>query len=104
MDPFFGRPPPAWRVNNETGYAELVTSPRELFYHDLPEEEANYWISQLTSQSLKALFEGGEYTYAGWTDVPSCRAEYCPLQTFDMVQIWTADGIWPSPGQKYPVI
>jgi pimeloyl-ACP methyl ester carboxylesterase len=71
MDPFFGRPPPAWRVNNETGYAELVTSPRELFYHDLPEEEANYWISQLTSQSLKALFEGGEYTYAGWTDVPS---------------------------------
>jgi pimeloyl-ACP methyl ester carboxylesterase len=71
MDPFFGRPPPAWRVNNETGYAELVTSPRELFYHDLPEEEANYWISQLTSQSLKALFEGGEYTYAGWKDVPS---------------------------------
>ncbi|KAF7181447.1 hypothetical protein CNMCM7691_000665 [Aspergillus felis] len=71
MDPFFGRPPPAWRVNNETGYAELVTSPRELFYHDLPEEEAKYWVSQLTSQSLKALFEGGEYTYAGWKDLPS---------------------------------
>ncbi|KAF5861102.1 hypothetical protein ETB97_000613 [Aspergillus alliaceus] len=71
MDPFFGRPPPAWRVNHKTGYAELVTSPRELFYHDLPEEEANYWVSQLTSQSLKALFEGGEYTYAGWKDVPS---------------------------------
>lgn len=71
MDPFFGRPPPAWRVNNETGYAELVTSPRELFYHDLPEEEAKYWASQLTSQSLKALFEGSEYTYAGWKDVPS---------------------------------
>ncbi|KAG2005063.1 hypothetical protein GB937_009020 [Aspergillus fischeri] len=71
MDPFFGRPPPAWRVNNKTGYAELVTSPRELFYHDLPEEEAKYWVSQLTSQSLKALFEGGEYTYAGWKDVPS---------------------------------
>ncbi|KAF3388824.1 hypothetical protein F1880_004443 [Penicillium rolfsii] len=71
MDPFFGRPPPAWRINNTTGYAELVTSPRELFYHDLPEEEAEYWVSQLTSQSLKALFEGGEYTYAGWRDVPS---------------------------------
>lgn len=71
MDPFFGRPPPAWRVNNQTGYAELVTSPRELFYHDLPEEEAKYWVSQLTSQSLKALFEGGEYAYAGWKDVPS---------------------------------
>lgn len=71
MDPFFGHPPPAWRVNNETGYAELVTSPRELFYHDLPDDEAEYRVSQLVTQSLKALFEGGEYTYAGWQDVPS---------------------------------
>ncbi|KAJ5979897.1 Alpha/beta hydrolase family-domain-containing protein [Penicillium waksmanii] len=71
MDPFFGHPPPSWRVNNETGYAELVTSPRELFYHDLPDDEAEYWVSQLTTQSLKALFEGGEFTYAGWQDVPS---------------------------------
>ncbi|KAL3448750.1 alpha/beta-hydrolase [Aspergillus insuetus] len=70
MDPFFGRPPPAWRINKETGYAELVTPPRELFYHDVPEEEAEYWVSQLTTQSLKALFEGGEHTYAGWRDVP----------------------------------
>ena len=71
MDPFFGRPPPSWRVNSDTGYAELVTPPRELFYHDLPEKEAEYWVSQLTTQSLKALFEGAEYTYAGWQDVPS---------------------------------
>ena len=70
MDPFMGRPPPSWRVNNESGFAELVMSPRELFYHDLPEEEAEYWVSQLVTQSLKALFEGGEYTYAGWQDVP----------------------------------
>jgi pimeloyl-ACP methyl ester carboxylesterase len=70
MDPFFGRPPPSWRVNNTTGYAELVTPPRELFYHDLPEDEAEYWVSQLTTQSLKALFEGGEFSYAGWRDVP----------------------------------
>lgn len=71
MDPFFGHPPPSWRVNSATGYAELVTSPRELFYHDLPVEEAEFWVSQLTTQSLKALFEGGEYTYAGWKDVPA---------------------------------
>lgn len=71
MDPFFGRPPPSWRVNKETGYAELVTPPRELFYHDLPAEEAEYWASQLTPQSLKALFEGGEFSYAGWIDVPA---------------------------------
>ncbi|GAB1315954.1 Methylesterase 7 [Madurella fahalii] len=70
MDPFFGRPPPSWRINNATGYADLVTPPRELFYHDLPVDEADYWASQLTSQSLKALFEGGEFAYAGWMDVP----------------------------------
>ncbi|KAJ9355256.1 hypothetical protein DTO027B9_4345 [Paecilomyces variotii] len=70
MDPFFGHPPPSWRVNNETGYAELVILPRELFYHDLPADEAEYWISQLTTQSLKALFEGGEYVYSGWKHVP----------------------------------
>ncbi|PYI09735.1 alpha/beta-hydrolase [Aspergillus sclerotiicarbonarius CBS 121057] len=70
MDPFFGHPPPSWRVNSTTGYAELVTPPRELFYHDLPPEEAEHWVSQLTTQSLKALFEGGEHTYAGWKDVP----------------------------------
>lgn len=71
MDPFFGRPPPSWRINKETGYAELVTPPRELFYHDLPADEADYWVSQLTPQSLKALFEGGEFSYAGWKDVPA---------------------------------
>jgi pimeloyl-ACP methyl ester carboxylesterase len=70
MDPFFGRPPPSWRVNKETGYAEIVIPPRELFYHDLPEDEGDYWVSQLTNHSLKSLFEGGEFTYAGWMDVP----------------------------------
>jgi hypothetical protein len=71
MDPFFGHPPPSWRVNSATGYAELVIPPRELFYHDLPAEEAEFWVSQLLPQSLKALFEGGEYTYGGWKDVPT---------------------------------
>lgn len=70
MDPFLGHPPPGWRVNKETGYAEITTPPRELFYHDLSDEEAAYWVSQLTTQSLKALFEGGEHAYAGWQDVP----------------------------------
>ncbi|KAF2027736.1 alpha/beta-hydrolase [Setomelanomma holmii] len=70
MDPFFGIPPPTWRVNKESGFAELVKPPGELFYHDVPADEANEAISQLTPQSLKALFEGGEYSYAGWTDVP----------------------------------
>ncbi|KAF4420549.1 hypothetical protein F53441_14382 [Fusarium austroafricanum] len=71
MDPFLGIAPPAWRVDKETGYATLVADPREFFYHDLPEDEANYWVDQLTTQSLKSLFEGGEYSYAGWVDIPS---------------------------------
>lgn len=70
MDPFLGHPPPSWRVNNDTGYAELVASPREFFYHDLPADEAEFWVSQLRPQSLKALFEGAEFTYAGWKEVP----------------------------------
>lgn len=70
MAPLFDNPPPAWRVDKPSGYAVLVTDPRELFYHDLEPEDAEYWISQLTTQSLKGLFEGGEYAYAGWQDVP----------------------------------
>ncbi|KAJ5888307.1 alpha/beta-hydrolase [Penicillium taxi] len=70
MDPFLGHPPPTWRVNSKTGFSELVTPPRELFYHDLPQQEAEFWVSQLTDQSLKALFEGGEHSYAGWRDLP----------------------------------
>ncbi|EPS45569.1 hypothetical protein H072_467 [Dactylellina haptotyla CBS 200.50] len=71
MDPFFGIPPPAWRVNKETGFADLVADPRQFFYHDVPEDEVEYWVSQLTPHSLKSLFEGGEHTYAGWMDVPA---------------------------------
>lgn len=71
MDPFFGIPPPQWRINKETGFADIVMPPRQFFYHDLPADEAEYWTSQLTTQSLKALFEGGQYAYAGWLDVPS---------------------------------
>ena len=70
MAPLFDNPPPAWRVDKPSGYAVLVMDPRDLFYHDLEPEDAEYWISQLTTQSLKGLFEGGEYAYAGWQDVP----------------------------------
>lgn len=71
MDPFFDHPPPTWRVNKETGFADFVTPPRELFYHDLPAEEAEYRVSELGKQSLKSMFEGREHTYAGWQDVPA---------------------------------
>jgi hypothetical protein len=71
MVPLFGIPPSFWRVNKETGFAELTTDNCELFYYDLPHEEGEYWVSQLTTQSLTALFEGGEHAYAGRKDVPT---------------------------------
>lgn len=71
MDPMFGIPPPSWKINKETGFADLVTSPRELFYHDLSQDDAEYWVSQLVPQNLKTMFEGGEHAYAGWMDVPT---------------------------------
>jgi pimeloyl-ACP methyl ester carboxylesterase len=66
-----GVPPPAWKLNYETGFADLVVDAREGLYHDLPEEEGDLWVSRLLKQSLKALTEGSEYTYAGWMDVPA---------------------------------
>jgi pimeloyl-ACP methyl ester carboxylesterase len=66
-----GVPPPFWTPNWDTGMAILVADTRDLFYHDLPEEEGNLWVSRLTGQSLKALYEGGEHVYTGWLDVPN---------------------------------
>ncbi|KAH8669671.1 Alpha/beta hydrolase fold-1 [Tricladium varicosporioides] len=67
-----GKPPPLWSADTASGYAVLTSDPppRESFYHDLPVEEGDYWVSQLTKQSLKVLMEGGEHSYAGWMDLP----------------------------------
>lgn len=69
MEGFGGKPPPIWR-NDPSGFLILEVPPRELFYHDLPEEEGNYWVSKLKRQGLKVLEEGGEHSYSGWMDVP----------------------------------
>jgi pimeloyl-ACP methyl ester carboxylesterase len=66
---FGGTPPPIWFLDPATGFATLTVDPRELFYHDLPLSEGEYWVSQLQKQSLKAMVEGGESAYAGWKDV-----------------------------------
>jgi len=70
LDGFGGKPPPSWKADEESGFATITDDPRQLFYHDLPEEEGNYWVEKLEKQSLKALKEGGEYVYSGWKDVP----------------------------------
>jgi pimeloyl-ACP methyl ester carboxylesterase len=65
-----GKPPPSWKADTESGFAVIVADAREMFYHDLPEEEGNYWVEKLTKQSLKPLMERSEAAYTGWKDVP----------------------------------
>jgi len=69
IDRFGGKPPPIWRTD-PSGFLILTVPARELFYHDLPKEEGDYWVSKLTKQSQKAIMEGGDHSYAGWMDVP----------------------------------
>jgi pimeloyl-ACP methyl ester carboxylesterase len=70
LDGFGGKPPPQWKADLETGFATIVVDPRDMFYHDLPMEEGNYWVERLTKQALKPMMEGGEHSYEGWRDVP----------------------------------
>ncbi|TVY82441.1 Methylesterase [Lachnellula suecica] len=69
LDGFGGKPPPYWKADEETGFLDLLVDIRELFYHDLPIEEGEYWVSKLEKQALRPLTEG-EHSYAGWKDVP----------------------------------
>ncbi|KAM4065268.1 alpha/beta hydrolase family protein [Hirsutella rhossiliensis] len=70
MDGLGGKPPPEWKDDVENGFVVIVVDPREMFYHDLPEKEGTAWVSKLTKHSLKSLYEGAPYSYAGWQDVP----------------------------------
>lgn len=70
IDGLGGTPPPSWKTDPESGFAIIVAEPRQLFYHDLPKEEGDYWVGKLEKQAQKAMMEGGEDAYAGWMDVP----------------------------------
>jgi pimeloyl-ACP methyl ester carboxylesterase len=70
LDGMGGQPPPWWKINKETGFAEITGDVREVFYADLPKAEGKEWVQKLTDQSLKTLTEGGECGYPGWRDVP----------------------------------
>ncbi|BEI82025.1 hypothetical protein CcaverHIS002_0211850 [Cutaneotrichosporon cavernicola] len=71
LDPTGGIPPPQWKANTDTGFAELVVDPVDMFFHDLPAEEGRMWADKLGKQSLKALAEGGEHAYGSWAEVPN---------------------------------
>ncbi|OAA54650.1 hypothetical protein ISF_08251 [Cordyceps fumosorosea ARSEF 2679] len=66
-----GTPPPSWRLNDGTGFAEIVAEPRDMLYHDLPEEEGRAWVARMTKQAQLPLTGGGEHAYAGWREVPT---------------------------------
>jgi pimeloyl-ACP methyl ester carboxylesterase len=68
VDAMGGEYPPQWKIE-DNGLVGLAVSPKEFFYHDLSDEEANVWISKLRPHTLKSLIEGQD-TYAGWMDVP----------------------------------
>ncbi len=70
MDPFLAIPLLSFARTKQLDMPNSSLLPANS-YHDLPTEEGDYWVSQLTTQSLKALFEGSEYGYAGWLDVPA---------------------------------
>ncbi len=38
-----------------SGYVIVMADVRDLFFHDLPEDKGNYWVSKLGKPSLKAL-------------------------------------------------
>ncbi|PCD34153.1 hypothetical protein FGRA07_08471 [Fusarium graminearum] len=65
-----GKPPPLWAADYENNTMPLQLDPIEMFYHDLPEEEAKYWVGKLTNQALTSVTDGYEVAYAGWKDVP----------------------------------
>jgi pimeloyl-ACP methyl ester carboxylesterase len=83
------KPPPSWVADTKTGFATLVVDPLPLFYHDISAEEGEFWVKRLLKQSLKPMFEGGEYVYAGWKDVPVVAV------------IPTDDRSFPAEAQKF---
>ncbi|MFI9719791.1 alpha/beta hydrolase [Streptomyces sp. NPDC052396] len=62
---FHGRPAP----DPAQGTVPPLDNPRESFYSDVPEEEAERAVRRLTRQSLRSFCE--PVTAAGWRDVPS---------------------------------
>ncbi|RGP67717.1 hypothetical protein FSPOR_5907 [Fusarium sporotrichioides] len=70
LDALGGKPPPLWAADYESNTMPFQLDPIEMLYHDLPEEEAKYWVTKLTPQALTSVTDGYEVSYEGWKDVP----------------------------------
>ncbi|KAJ4264412.1 hypothetical protein NW762_005611 [Fusarium torreyae] len=69
MEALGGKPPPFWEADYENNLMPFKIDPVEMFYHDLPESDAKYWVGKLTNQALTSTTEGYETAYEGWRDV-----------------------------------
>ncbi|KAF9760742.1 hypothetical protein IL306_004152 [Fusarium sp. DS 682] len=70
LDAMDGKAPPTWDLDYENNLVKINVDPADMLYHDLPEEEAKYWVSKLTTHALTGCTEGYEVVYEGWRDVP----------------------------------
>jgi len=67
LEAFGGNPPAIWKLTPE-GFLTIVVPVRDLFYHDLPVLEGDYWVSKLTKQAQLPMTEDGMHAYSGWKD------------------------------------
>ena len=67
--------PPFMKPDYETGPLDLVGDPVELFYHDLPVEEAKTCVLKMKPHALYTQISA-DGVYAGWLDVPTWHL-YC---------------------------
>ncbi|CAH0039710.1 unnamed protein product [Clonostachys rhizophaga] len=70
LDRVGGKPLPFWEEESDPGFALVRVPADDLFYHDLPKEEADYWVGRLQKHSTRAFTEGADISYAGWLEVP----------------------------------
>ncbi|CZT01534.1 uncharacterized protein RCO7_02122 [Rhynchosporium graminicola] len=69
VEDVIGGAPPFW-VPDEDGNFKLPDDvSKAIFYHDLPSDEADEWVSQLKSQSLTTCLT--KTTSAAWKKIPS---------------------------------
>ncbi|PNP74194.1 hypothetical protein FNYG_12243 [Fusarium nygamai] len=70
LDTLGGKPLPTFEADYENNVMVIKVDPIDMLYHDLPTEEAEYWVGKLSKQALTGLTEGYEVAYEGWRDVP----------------------------------
>jgi pimeloyl-ACP methyl ester carboxylesterase len=57
------------RSQSDTSYMTSDTEAHDIFYNDIPKEEADKWIAKLNKQATKSF--GDPCTYAAWKHIPS---------------------------------